>query len=200
MKKSELKSIANFLFEAGILQKTPRSGFYFLGSGSQSVAEHLNRVSYIGFVLSKMHGSADTAKVLEMCMFHDFAESRVSDLNYVHQKYTERHEEKAVEDLTKSMPFGDEIATIIHEYEERESIESKLTKDADNLELLLALKEQADIGNERANSWIVPLMKRIQTKEARILAQVILETDSDEWWYGNKEDEWWVSRNSVDNS
>ena len=28
-----------------------------------------------------------------MCLLHDLAEARVSDLNYVHQKYTERKEE-----------------------------------------------------------------------------------------------------------
>ncbi len=195
MKDGDLKQIANFLFEAGILQKTPRSGFYFLGSGSQSVAEHLNRVTYIGFVLSQMNEEADTAKVLEMCMFHDFAEARVSDLNYVHQKYTERKEGEAVNDLVATLPFGDKIKSIIDEYEDRQSIEAKLTKDADNLELLLALKEQADIGNERANTWIVPLMQRLKTEEGRRLAEVIVNTDSDAWWYGDKDDSWWVSRN-----
>ena len=47
-----LNAIADFLFEVGILSKTPRSGFYFLGSGEQSVAEHINRVTVIGYVLS----------------------------------------------------------------------------------------------------------------------------------------------------
>ena len=36
MKKTDSqKNIANFLFEAGMLAKTPRSGFHFLGSGKQ---------------------------------------------------------------------------------------------------------------------------------------------------------------------
>jgi len=33
-----MKDIANFLFEVGMLQKTPRSGYQFLGSGCESVA------------------------------------------------------------------------------------------------------------------------------------------------------------------
>ena len=44
--------IANFLFEVGILARTPRSGFHFLGTGDQTVAEHINRVSYIGYMLA----------------------------------------------------------------------------------------------------------------------------------------------------
>jgi putative hydrolases of HD superfamily len=192
---NHLKNITNFLFETGILQKTPRSGFFFLGSGSQSVAEHINRVCYIGLVLSKMNKEADAAKVQEMCLLHDLAESRVSDLNYVHQKYNERLEEKAVNDLAETLPFGEELKNVVVEYEERETLESKLTKDADNLEFLLSLKEQVDIGNQRAKTWIKPLLGRLLTEEGKLLAKAIIHTDSDAWWYGDKDSEWWVNRN-----
>lgn len=193
--EKDTKNIVNFLFEVGMLAKTPRSGFFFLGSGEQSVAEHVNRVSYIGFVLASMDRSVDISKVLKMCLFHDLAEARVSDLNYVHQKYTERKEEKAIEDLAANLPFGEEIRAIVQEYEKRESKEAKFAKDADNLEFLLALKEQVDIGNERAKSWIPSLMKRFLTEEAKQLASGIMDTDSDQWWFGDKNDEWWVNRN-----
>ena len=192
----DLSHIADFLFEAGMLAKTPRSWSAFLGSGEQSVAEHLNRASYLGFALSKMAG-ADTGKVVQMTLFHDFAEARVSDLNYVHQKYTEKKEEEAIEDMAKTLPFGDSIKNIIHEYEERKTTEAKLAKDADNLEFLLSLKEQIDIGNERAKTWVPSLLKRLLTEEAKELASKILETDSDHWWFGEKEDGWWVHRNKV---
>lgn len=190
------KGVINFLYEVGMLAKTPRSGFFFLGSGDQSVAEHINRVSYLGFVLSSMSkDSIDMNKVLKMCLFHDIAEARVSDLNYVHQKYNVRKEHEAVSDLVSAVPFGKDIEEIISEYEKRETKEAKIAKDCDNLEFLLALKEQADIGNERALTWIPPLMKRFLTDEGRAVADGILSTDSDEWWFGNKNDKWWVNRN-----
>lgn len=195
MKKDEIDGVVNFLFEVGILSKTPRSGFFFLGSGEQTVAEHINRTTYIGYCLGKIAGDVDTGKLVQMCLFHDISESRISDLNYVHQKYTERLEKKAHKDLTNSLPFGKDIKEILDEYENRETKEAKLTKDADNLELLLSLKEQTDIGNERAKTWMPNTLKRLLTKEAKILAKKIVETDSDRWWYGNKEDDWWVSRN-----
>ena len=111
--QKDIKKVADFLFEVGMLAKTPRSGFFFLGSGEQSVAEHINRASYIGFVLASMDKHADMSKVLKMCLLHDLAEARVSDLNYVHQKYAETKEEKAVEDLVASVPFGEDIKNII---------------------------------------------------------------------------------------
>lgn len=190
-----LNKIVDFLFEAGMLSRTPRSGFFFLGSGEQSVAEHINRVTYIGYCLAQMEKNVDAGKVVQLCMFHDISESRISDLNYVHQKYTERFEDRAHKDLTQSLPFGDKIYELVNEYEERETIEAIITKDADNLEFLLSLKEQADIGNERAITWFKPLVERLKTKSAQKLAKEIIKIDSDNWWFGEKDDKWWVNRN-----
>jgi putative hydrolases of HD superfamily len=176
-------SIIDFLFEVGILAKTPRSGFFFLGSGDQSVAEHVNRVVYIGFTLGMLTPNVDVGKILKMCLLHDLSETRISDLNYVHQKYTERHEHKAIDDLAKTLPFGNDILELIKEYETRKTLESKLAKDADRLEWLMALKEQYDTGNTRAAAWMPSALKKI------------IKTDSDRWWSGDREDEWWVSRN-----
>lgn len=193
--KDDLKKVADFLFETGMLAKTPRSGFFFLGSGEQSVAEHINRTVYIGFALASLAGDADVAKVMQICAFHDIAESRVSDLNYVHQKYNQRQEEKAVEDLVSTLPFGDSIKSLISEYEERKTKEAILAKDADNIEFIISLKEQADIGNAKAQTWIPAALKRLKSEEAKSLALAILDTDSDHWWFGDdKDDEWWVNR------
>lgn len=194
-KDNKNEKITDFLFEAGMLSKTPRSGFFFLGSGEQSVAEHINRVCYIGFTLANLTDQkVDTAKVMEMCLFHDLAEARVSDLNYVHQKYNKRDEESAIRDLTSELPFGDKINKILNEYEIRESYESKLAKDADNLEWIMSLKEQVDIGNKRSESWIPSAIGRLKTKEAQDLVKEIIKTDSDHWWFGDKNDKWWVNR------
>jgi len=192
--KHDLKKITNFLFETGILSKTPRSGFFFLGSGEQSVAEHINRVGYVGFALAMMAEDVDVAKVLEMCLFHDITETRISDLNYVHQKYNERDEKKAINDLEQDFPFGGKIKKFLEEYKRKDTKEAKLAKDADSLELLLSLKEQIDIGNERAKTWVPSLFARLITDEAKQLAEIIVKTDSDNWWFNNKKDDWWVNR------
>ncbi|MBI5742242.1 MAG: HD domain-containing protein [Candidatus Niyogibacteria bacterium] len=190
-----MNAAADFLFETGMLAKTPRSGFSFLGSGKQSVAEHINRTVYIGFALAQIAGDTDVGKVVMMCQFHDITEARISDLNYVHQKYNERKEERALHDLTVALPFGGAIHALLKEYEERKSREALLAKDADNLEFLLSLKEQVDVGNIRAATWIPPLVERLKTPEALLLAKVIQNTPSDRWWFANKNDDWWVNRN-----
>ena len=190
-----MKDVVNFLFEVGILSKTPRSGFHFLGSGNQSVSEHITRVIFAGYSLAMMEKGIDVLKVLKMCLLHDLSESRISDHNYVHQKYVRANKEKAIGDLAKTLPFGDDMSEIIKEYEERDSRESLLAKDADNIEWILSLKEQMDTGNTRAESWIMPAVKRLKTDTAIEMAKEILKVNSDEWWFADKEDEWWVSRN-----
>lgn len=193
------KSVVNFFFEAGILGKTPRSWTFFSSSQSRNIAEHTNRVAYIGYTLAKLEGKADPSKVVMMCLFHDFAEARTSDLNYVHQKYVKADEASAIEDFTKDLPFGQDIKKLLDEYHDRKSIESILAKDADRVEWLMTVKEENDLGNKIVDDlWISSAYKRIQTPLAKEIADEILTTRSDDWWAGDREDEWWVTRKKTE--
>ncbi len=187
-----MKNIANFLFEAGMLKRTPRTGFQFLGSGDESVAEHIFRASYIGYVLGKTAQGVDVDRVIKMCLFHDLPEARTGDLNYVNKKYVEADEKKAVEDLSRPLPFGSEIRELIFEFTDGKTEEARLARDADQLEFILALKEYKDLGNTYAEEWLEFSLKRLQTEAARALAKAILETDSSLWWFSDKGD-WWIS-------
>ncbi len=186
--------VANMLYEVGMLAKTPRSGFHFLGTGQQSVAEHLHRTAVIGMTLGLMDGTVDVGKITQMCLLHDVTEARTSDLNYTHQRYVTVDEDKALEAMTAGLPFKSYWHDLLKEYHERQTKEAILAKDADNLELLLALREQADIGNPRANVWINQTIPRLKTDIAKRLADKILSTRHDAWWLPDPTDEWFVSR------
>lgn len=187
-----MKNIANFLFEAGMLKRTPRTGFQFLGSGAESVAEHIFRTTYIGYALGKLTQEVNIDRIIQMCLFHDLPEARTGDLNYVNKKYVKADEEKAVEDLSRTVPFGAELRDLIREFNEGKTVEAQLARDADQLEMILALKEYKDIGNKYAEEWLGFSLKRLQTPTARELATTILETDSSFWWFSDKGD-WWVT-------
>ncbi|MGD9506802.1 MAG: HD family hydrolase, partial [Syntrophobacteraceae bacterium] len=96
---SPLKGVANFLFEVGMLKNTPRSGFQFLGSGEESVAEHSFRATVIGYTLARLSGDADPFKVVSLCLFHDLPEARTGDMNYVNKRYVQVDENAAIDDL-----------------------------------------------------------------------------------------------------
>lgn len=193
MKKKDLESIANFIYEAGILSKTPRSGLWYLGSGKQSVAEHMLRCAYIGYALSYLTPEADTNKVVQMCIFHDFAEGRTSDLNYVHQKYGRLAEKRAMNDVVKSIPFGKDIKKIYAEVEKKETIDAKLAKDADQLEWLATMREEEEKGNSKAHTWAEIAFKRLKTDAGKEVGEYLLKTHPDAWWF-DENDHWWVDR------
>lgn len=182
MGTDRLKRIADFLFEAGMLARLPRTGFAFLGSGDQSIAEHLHRTAVLGYVLATLE-DADVGKVLAICLFHDLPETRTSDLNNVSKRYTHADAARALEDQTRDLPFGEEVKELVEEFEAQGTREAQIARDADQLELLLSLKEQLDQGNRKAERWVPYVLTRLQTETAKRLATTLLETDSDGWWF-----------------
>jgi len=186
-----MKNIANFLFEAGMLKRTPRTGFQFLGSGAESVAEHIFRTSLIGYTLAQLDDEADAGRVVLLCLFHDIPEARTGDQNYVNKKYVKVDERKAIEDLARTLPFGDDYRDLQEEFLAKQTREACLAHDADQLEMILALKEYKDLGNRYADEWYPATLKRLSTENARKLAETIWETDSTRWWFDDDID-WWV--------
>ena len=187
-----MKNLANFFFEVGMLKRTPRTGFQFLGSGAQSVAEHSFRTAIIGYTLARMDGQVDAGRVVQLCLFHDVPEARIGDLNYVAKKYVQADERRAVEDLARTLPFGDEYRQTLDEFGAGESREAQLAHDADQLEMILALKEYKDLGNQYADEWYPFSVRRLRTDLARRLAETIWMTDSTRWWFDD-DSEWWVT-------
>jgi len=187
----DLRPVANFLFEVGMLKRTPRSGLQFLGSGSDSVAEHILRTTYLGFALGRLVPGVDRDKLVLLCLLHDFAEARTGDLNYENKKYVKSDEDAALRDAAAPLPFGADMIALVAEFEARQTLEARLANDCDQLELLLVLKEELDRGNPQAQEWIPFALKRLREPVSRQLAQSILSTHSSDWWFEDRGD-WWI--------
>lgn len=200
MKKSSKKiyaQIANFVYETGIHSKTPRSGLWFLGSGSQSVAEHLFHTAMIVHALSYLEPKANKNKAVLMALFHDIGEGRTSDHNYVHQRYGRLAEAEAVKDISKSVPFGREILQLFEEEQAKQTLEARLVKDADQLEWITTLRGEEVKGNSKARKWIDIAIKRLKTRAGKKLGKLLAKTHPDAWWFDAK-DEWFVDRKTKD--
>jgi len=193
MKKKDLQQITDFIYEIGILRKTPRSGFWFLGTGEQSVAEHLFRTAYIAYALAYLTPKADKSKVVLMALAHDLAEGRTSDLNYVHQRYGRLAEAKAFDDITDSVPFGSALRSLYLEEQAKKTLEARLVKDADRLEWIASLREEEVKGNKKAKEWIYTAKQRLDTPAAKKIVTLLLSTHPDRWWF-DKHDKWFVGR------
>jgi putative hydrolase of HD superfamily len=185
-----MKNIVKFLFEVGMLKKTPRTGYQFLGSGSESVADHSFRMTVIGYILAGEIPGADRYKTVLMCLFHDLHEARTGDQNYVNKRYNTIDEKKAVSHMTSGLLFGDEIAALTDEFNLGLSIEASIAKDADQIDLILELKQQKDLGNKYADDWLFYAKKRLVNDKSREMVEEILKTDHTEWWFDKRIDLW----------
>ncbi|ETR74674.1 MAG: Metal dependent phosphohydrolase [Candidatus Magnetoglobus multicellularis str. Araruama] len=181
--KNKMKPIVHFLFEAHILKSVQRTGYQFLGTGHESVAEHSFMIAMIAFTMSKLNPAIDPLKIISMALVHDLPEARMGELNYVHQRYTTAHEDKALNDLAKQLPFGQDIVALVNEFNEGQTEESRLAKDADQLSLILELKALHDQGNRGPEKWLQATLKRLKTDLGKQLAETIMSTEWDEWWF-----------------
>ncbi|MDO8557302.1 MAG: HD domain-containing protein [Candidatus Jorgensenbacteria bacterium] len=196
-KRNVYNQIADFIYETSIHSKTPRSGLWFLGSGNQSVAEHLFHATIIAYALSYLEPKADKNKVVLMALIHDIGEGRTSDHNYVHQRYGRLAEAKAVEDIAHSVPFGSEIFELFKEEGERKTLEAKLVKDADQLEWITTLRGEEVKGNMKTREWIDIALKRLKTNAGKKLGKILVRTNPDSWWFDVK-DAWFIDKKVKD--
>jgi putative hydrolases of HD superfamily len=192
--RDRMTRLADFLFEIGMLRKTPRTGYQFLGSGAENVAEHSFRTAVIGFVLANL-AVADPMRTMSLCLFHDLHEARTGDFNYVNKMYNTCDERRAMEDALRGTGLRERILSKWDELEEAETMEAKLAQDADQLDLILNLKEELDLGNKYAAAWIDCSLERLRTDVGRDLGKKIVETDHTDWWFKGPDRSWWAKKN-----
>ena len=192
--RSRITRLVDFLYECGMLRKTPRSGYQFLGTGQENVAEHSFRTAVIGFVLAQMAG-ANKERTAMLCLFHDLHEARTGDFNYVNRIYNTSARTQALADCLSGTGLGPELMPLWEELEETASPEAKLAQDADQLDLMLNLKEQSDLGNTYADKWLAAAKERLRTPEGQELARAVLETDHTDWWFLGPDQAWWERKN-----
>ena len=157
-----------------MLRHTPRSGYAFLGSGKENVAEHSYRVSVLGYALARLAG-ADPARVTFLCLFHDLHEARTGDFNYVNHRYNQCRAREALEDATQGTGLAEDILGFWDELADGRSLEAEL-----------------------AEEWLDSALKRLRTPLARELAEAVLRTDPNRWWYGQVDKGWWVHHREPD--
>jgi putative hydrolase of HD superfamily len=185
--------LADFLFEAGMLRKTPRTGYQFLGSGKENVAEHSFRAALVGFVLAEMAG-ADAEHTAMLCLIHDFHEARTGDFNYVNSIYNSSKQRLAMEHALKGTGLRETLLPLWDEQDAEESPEALLAKDADQIDLMLNLVEERNLGNPYAAKWLEAALPRLVTPAGKELAEAILHSDHTDWWFKGPSPDWWVTK------
>lgn len=181
-----LKRDVELLYEIGSIRFIQRTWKQFLGPDFANLTEHHFRVTWLALLLAKMEGKGDTGKIAKMALVHDLAESRTGDVNYISRQYTKRDDKKAIQDILKDTALGQEFLEIWHEYEEKKTIESKLVKDADWLDVDLEIQEQKAMGRKQMDVWNKErglISKLLLTKSAKKLWKAIWSSTATDWYH-----------------
>lgn len=194
------RSIANFLFEMGTMRRLPRMHRQVLLNDdmTDNIASHSYRVAIIAWFLAKIE-NVDTFKTMAMGLFHDIAEARTGDHNWLHKKYIKVYEDEVLKDQLTNLPFTD-LKELMDEYEKRESKESIVAKQADIIDQILLLREYEWQGNKEAMIWLhgkdsdsskaYSQLKKLTLPSAINLGKMIYEVSPSEWW-----ENLWTSKN-----
>lgn len=149
---TEPSKIIIFLTELMRLKAVPRTGWLLRGVRDvESVADHSYGVAFIAMLLADLAQARgmepNVEKVLRMALLHDLTEARTGDLpatikRYVESSTLQAMDERIADDIFAGLgAIGEEYLLLWREYEERISLESRIVKAADKLDLLLQAQE-----------------------------------------------------------
>lgn len=158
----------------------------FLNADFQNNTEHSYRVMWLALVIARMEKVKNIDKVIQMAMVHDIAESRSGDLHYVSRQYSSRNEKMAITDALKGTSLEGELLELWKEYEERKTVEAKIVKDADNLDVDFELHEQKSKGYDLMGRWIKMrkrVYEKLYTKSAKKLWREIQKSNPHDWHF-----------------
>lgn len=142
-----MSKIVNTLIELQRLKRLDRTGWTLRGmpNGTESVAAHSFGVGVTAMLLADecvARGvKVDAEKVLRISLLHDWAEVRVGDMPRTAIEYfgseARKHAETAAFHDIVSAYGASQYLDLYHDYEQRESLEARLVKAADVIDLLV---------------------------------------------------------------
>ena len=158
------EAILNFIEEIGILKSLPRTGWLVHGiKNGESIADHCYRMTLLSMVLADALVAQgiqlDTEKVMRLSLLHEIAEARIGDipftvLTYIPEEIKELGERKAVTSmLEKFGSMGEWYQELWEEFEQNETIEAKLVRAADKLELMIQVLEYEKLGYQSLDQF-----------------------------------------------
>jgi putative hydrolases of HD superfamily len=179
-----LSGVAQFLFELGHLKLVARAGWLLLGiSQPESVAGHCFRAGAVGMALAALEG-ADAGRTAALSILHDCHQTRTGDVTPMGRAYVTTAVPRAVVvHQTSAMPgaVAKIFQDLVGEYEAGQTLESRLARDAGQIETLLQAVEYQAQGHD-TKTWRESSTAALQTGSARQLARAIGSADPHHWW------------------
>lgn len=163
------EKVLNFIEEIGRLKNISRTGWRFHGivGDTESISDHCYRVSLLAMLLGDVlvdYGmTLDMDKVMRIAILHEIGEARIGDIpfpafRYIDEDYKSQAEEKAVDDMLDGLgQIGKRYSELWCEFEKCSSMEGKLVRAADKLELMIQVYQYEETGYRNLDRfWVNP--------------------------------------------
>jgi putative hydrolase of HD superfamily len=182
--KSEMdfQRIVNLFFEIGTGRNMLRTQHQVLPQSNESILDHSFRSVIIGMIIAEMEG-ADSIKVQKMLIFHDLSELRTGDANFIHKFYRSDRAEEALRDQWEGIFNQQEIIELFKEFNEGETKEAVVAKDADHLDQVLLQCEYMPADSYDLKRWNHHIVKGLRTGSAQQIARFAINTKPMQWLY-----------------
>ncbi|MEU4624763.1 HD domain-containing protein [Actinoplanes sp. NPDC023801] len=177
---------ADFLYEAGVLKRTERSGWPLARMANrESVADHSFRTALIAMTLAATAG-ADPDRAAALALLHDLPEARLGDMHHLTRRYLDEPKpfRRVIDDQTAALPAAarDMIRDRAAQWLGQDTVEARIARDADALDSVLHVRESLADRPELQERWIDYLAGSVTTEAGRALLAEIRDTGPDDWW------------------
>ena len=144
------RNIIKFLEIAGILKRTPRTGWVDVGVYQpESVADHTFRTAFLCMIYADIK-DLDPLKLLRMALIHDLPETIMGDLMPSQKTAeTKEKEETVIHQILSLLPETqrENYLAVWNEYQEGKTKEAKAVRQLDKIEMALQAKEYEKMGS-----------------------------------------------------
>ncbi|RLI22398.1 phosphohydrolase [Candidatus Bathyarchaeota archaeon] len=179
------EGIVDFLQNAGLLKRVKRSGWIsWVGiENPESVADHSYRSALIAMLIADLKG-LDTKKLIQMLLLHDIHEALTGDYDYFAKREIGEHEVKkrnfeAAKKIFEKLPknVGQKYFSIWLEFEEQETLEAKIARQIDQLEMIFQALEYEKEGYSREKLEVFwrNVADRIEDNDLKKIFEILAE-------------------------
>jgi putative hydrolases of HD superfamily len=185
MTDTGMSALVRLFYEAGQLKRSRRTGWWRAGvRDPESVAEHSWRTAVIAYFVALAEG-ADPERAATIGVFHDLAETRIGDIEYVGRRYLNATDDETIaKDQAQDLPAAmtEAFLAVVRQVAAVDSPEAACARDADKLECLLQAREYQRQGHQDVQEWIDNMAAAVRTETGKALAAAALRIDPGEWW------------------
>ena len=171
------ENLVSLFHKIGKLKTIKRSGWVRCGIPKpESVADHSFRCAFMAMMLGDML-DVDTERLIKMALLHDMAEVVSGDItphDGITKEEKSKREGEGILSLIKDLPNKETYLSLWKEYEEGRTMESKLARNIDKLEMALqTIEYQRAHPEKNLDEFIEEAERHMEIPEVMAIFEIV---------------------------